>query len=385
MATTATSVEFSRIINTTIRNYLRIEEDCVIRRRLLLAMLKSKGRILYRQGGDGFQWQVRFRRAKAQTNNGMQVLAFQAENRWQRAFLDYQGYAITDAMPKREQLKNQSAAALISVYKRLIPLLMEDLEDQFSEEIYIDANAANNGYRMSGLETMFETNGTINVTSGAQRTANAADPCGYPNSTYASLSTALGSFGGSWGEGTAQSTISTTWPSSRGDPEYDFWSPVIVNYTSSAFGQTAWWTESTSVGNAVVATRFAIQKMKRNSKATIPLVLMDNDLYRLYLDGLTSLQRVIVSTEGLKARQFGFADSTYQDGAEITSEYGIPPAVGYGIDLESMQLMSMQGQLFEAEGPEYDMSTRSSRVAVDCLGQFKFKTPRAFFKLVSLA
>lgn len=385
MATTASSVEFARIINTTLRNYLRIEEDGVIRRRLLLAMLKSKGRILYRQGGDGFQWQVRFRRAKAQTNNGMQVLSFQAENRWQRAFLDYQGYAITDAMPKREQLKNQSAAALIQVYKRLIPLLMEDLEDQFSEEIYVDANAANNGYRMSGLETMFETNGTINVTTGAQRSANSADPCGYPNSTYATMSTALGTFGGSWGEGTAQSTISTTWPSGRGDPEYDFWSPVIVNYTSAAFGQTAWWTASSSVGNAKTATRFAIRKMKRNSKATIPLVLMDDDLYRQYLESLDGEQRIFVTDQTLRARQFGFPDSIYQDGAEVTSEYGIPPGVGYGIDLESVQLMSMQGQLFEAEGPEYDMSTRSSRVAVDCLGQFKFRSPRAFFKLVALA
>jgi hypothetical protein len=385
VATTATSAEFSRIINTTLRNYLRIEEDGVIRRRLLLAMLKSKGRILYKQGGDGFQWQVRFRRAKMQTNNGMQVLSFQAENRWQRAFLDYQGYAITDAMPKREQLKNQSAAALIQVYKRLLPLLMEDLEDQFSEEIYVDSNAAGNSYRMSGLETMFETNGTVNITTGGQRTANSADVVGYPNSTYANLSTSLGAFGGAWGESVAQTTIATTWPSGRGDPEYDFWSPVIVNYTSSAFGQTTWWSFSSAVGNAKTATRFGIRKMKRNSKDTIPLVMMDDMLYNEYLESLDSQQRIIVTDQQTRAKQFGFMDSIYQDGAEITSEYGIPSGVGYGIDLESCQLMSMQGQLFEGEGPEYDMSTRSSRVAVDCLGQFKFKSPRAFFKLVSLA
>ena len=382
MATTATSAEFSRIINTTLRNYLRIEEDGVIRRRLLLAMLRSKGRILYKQSGDGFQWQVRFRRAKMQVNNGMQVLSFQAENRWQKTFLDYQGYAITDAMPKREQLKNQSAAALIQVYKRLLPLLMEDLEDQFSEEIYVDANAAGNTYRMSGLETMFETSGTINIGTGAQRSRNVADPTCSPSSTYANLSTALGAFGGAWGEGVLQSDIAHTWPSGRGDPEYDFWSPVIVNYTSSAFGNTVWWSFSSAVGNAKTATRFGIRKMKRNSKDTIPLVLMDDMLYNEYLESLDSQQRIIVDQQDTRAKHFGFRDSIYQDGAEITSEYGIPPGVGYGIDLESCQLLSMQGQMFEGEGPEYDMSTRSSRVAVDFLGQFKFKSPRGFFKLM---
>jgi hypothetical protein len=36
--------------------------------------------------------------------------------------------------------------------------------------------------------------------------------------------------------------------------------------------------------------------------------------------------------------------------------------------------------MFVSEGPEYDMATRSWRVVVDFLGQFKFASPRHFFK-----
>lgn len=385
MATTATSVEFARVINTTLRNYLREEENGVIRRRLLLAMIQKKGRILYNQSGDGVQWQVRYRRAKMVTNNGQQVLSFQAENRWEKAFLDYVGYAITDAMPKREQLKNRGTAALIKVYERLIPLLMEDLEDAFSEELYIDSAAAGSTGRMSGFETMFEYNGTVNIGTGAQRSANTADVVAFPSSTYAGLSCQLGSFAGTWGEAAGQSGISSTWPKGRGDAEYDFWSPVIVNYTSSAFGQTYWWSDSSQNGNATVATRFGIRSMKRNSKDTIPLVLMDDELYTQYLNSQDSKQRIMVTDQQSRARQFGFKDSIYQDGAEITSEYGIPPGGAYGIDLDCVELLSMQGTIFEGDGPEWDMSTRSSRVAVDCLGQMKFRSPRSFFALKPVA
>lgn len=379
MATTATSIEIARVINTTLRNYLKGEEPEVVRRRVLLSMIKSKGRVLYNQSGDGVDWKVRYRRAKMVTNNGQQVISFQAENRWQKAFLDYWGYVTSDAMPKREQLKNRGAAAIIKVYEKLIPLLMEDMEDQFHEELYIDSAVAGNSQRISGLETMFETNGTIQVDAGTQRTANVLDPVGYPSSSYAGISCQLGGVSGSWGEGTAQSGISSTWPSGRGDADYDFWSPVIVNYGYDWTGGS----KHDFATNAVLCTRFAIRKMKRNLKKTVPLVMMDDELYRQYLDALDTKERINVPLAPNLAK-FGFIDSIYQDGAEITSEYGIPGGVAYGIDLDNVSLLSCQGQLFEADGPEFDMSTRSTRVCVDFIGQMKFASPRNFFKIANL-
>ena len=84
------------------------------------------------------------------------------------------------------------------------------------------------------FESIFAVNGTVNISTGAQRSANAADMFGFPADTYAGLNTGLGHYAGS-------QTETGSWPSAA-DPEYDFHSPVVVNYTSTGFGgATATW------------------------------------------------------------------------------------------------------------------------------------------------
>lgn len=374
MPTTATSTEWERVVNTTIRQYVKGEEDSVFRNRVLLALCKSKGQVLMNYAGDGIQWELRVKRAAMQVNNGAQSLMFNGVSRHVPMFLDYEGYAITDFVTKREKLKNRGMAQIINYYAKSIPLLMEDLQDQFSEELYIDSGAANNAGRMSGLETMMGINGTINVTSGAQRAANAADPTAYPSGTYAGQSTQLQTFGGSWN---AQSDINTCWPYGYGDAAYDATSPTIVNYTSSAFGNTTW------ALNCVAAVRHLIWAMKRNKSTSLPLIMLNTGMYRDYLNKLDSKERVNIENSGL--RKLGFGNSFQQDGAEITSEFGLPAAVGYGFDVDSIEILSMQDKLFEGEGPEWDSANRGWRTAVDCLGQIKFKSPRNFGKLAAIA
>ena len=55
--------EWSRIVNTTIRKYIRGEENNVLRNRKLTALLQSRGRIFYGQSGDQLDWKVRYKRA----------------------------------------------------------------------------------------------------------------------------------------------------------------------------------------------------------------------------------------------------------------------------------------------------------------------------------
>jgi hypothetical protein len=45
----------------------------------------------------------------------------------------------------------------------------------------------------------------------------------------------------------------------------------------------------------------------------------------------------------------------------------------------------MEGQLLNSEGPFYDEITQQYRYVVSTLGNLKFKSPRNFFKLTSLA
>ena len=370
--------EWARVTNTTIKRYIKGEEDAVKRNRKLIAMLEKKGRIKYNISGDQLDWKVRYRRATMSVNNGEQNIEFSRINRFKTANLDFEGYTVADSMTKREKLKNRGNEAIIKYWGQQIPMLMEDLRDAFAEEIYVDSSASGNSSRMSGIETMMAVDGTITVTSGAQRTANAADTTGSPNDTYAGLVTNLGNYTGSWD---TQSDINTTWPFGAGSSGYDFWSPVVVNFTSSAFTGTTW------AANAVESTRFAIDAVNtRNigSDGQVDMVLLDNGLYRQYKDALDTKERILVDSS-LELRSLGFKDVIAQDGVEISAEFGVPGATGYGWNLNCMEFCSMQDKIFNPEGPDWDPASRSWRVVVDVLGQFKFKSPRNFFKLVSLA
>jgi len=50
-----------------------------------------------------------------------------------------------------------------------------------------------------------------------------------------------------------------------------------------------------------------------------------------------------------------------------------------------MELLCMEGQLLNSEGPFYDEITQQYRYVVSMLGNLKFKSARNFFKLSALA
>ena len=376
MATLASnnSTEWARIVNTTMVKVVREVEDGVMFNRKVLAMLRSRGRVLTNQGGDGFKWPVRFRRASMTVNNGEQSLDFTRQNRWKWAFLDYQGYAIAEQITKREKLKNRGPEAKIKFFAQLGEMMLEDLEDQFAEELYVDSSATGNSQRWSGIETMMAATQTINVTDGTARSENAADPCFYPDDTYADLDTDLGAVAGSW---SSQTDINSTWPFGRGTAGYDYWSPVIVKYDSNAFdGSSTTW-----AANAELATRFQIDAINtRVGLKTVDMITLDRGLFRQYKDKLDSKERIPVdSSNELKA--LGFKDVIEQDGVSITSEYGVPAGVGYAWAIDNLDLRTMQDNLFEVQGPIYREDIQAYRFCVDCLGQFRFRTPRNFGKL----
>ncbi len=372
--------EWSRPTATTIRKYIKGFEDETMRSRKVPALLKKNGRIKYSSGGLGVDWKVKWKRAELQVNGGDANIDFAPIDRFKTAFLDYKGYAISDSMSKREKLMNTGPEAIIKYYKEIVPQLLSDIEDKFHEEFYIDSGATGNSNRMSGINTLFGTpTQTYTISSGAARTANDADVSGVPVVTsYAGLSTVPGALGGSWN---TQTGIADGWPAGKGDEEYDFWSPMLIN-----FGSTAWTGTGTWASAALHAIRYGLTHGRRNNskRGAIDMVMVDRDLYRVYLHLLDGKER-INTTDVLGLRALGFEDVVNQDGVAITSEYGIPANTGFGWNMDQVELLSMQDQLFVPEGPDYDIATRTDRFAIDILGQIKFQSPRHFFKLLDMA
>jgi hypothetical protein len=244
--------------------------------------------------------------------------------------------------------------------------------------IYNDASATGRGDLFSGLETMFGVNGTINISSGAQRAANAADIVGSPNDTYGTLLTNLGNYAGEW---QTQSAIDSTWPNGAGDAEFEFWAPIVLNYTSTAWAGTT----NTWASNGPKVVRFAISSINDRVGADDPadMVLLNSHMFRQWKDSYESLQRITPLGQELET---GFpGDRVLYDGAVVTSEYGVTPGVGYVLSMDNMEYHSMYDTIFKSEGPAKTIGEHRSKMLLKARGQFKFRSPKHFAKLAALA
>lgn len=360
--------DWSRIVNTTIRQYVRGEEVNVLRNRKVTAMLKSKGRISFNHSGDGIDWKVRYKRAPLFGYADTDTLTFSRRDRWKTAFLDWRGYSITDSQTKMEKLKNKGTEAIVKIYDSIARNLMEDAEDQFGDEFYVDGYATGNGRRLIGIESFMGNTGV-----------STAVPIAVNDDSYAGLDTDLGAYNGTW---------TGNWPVGTGDAHYDFWTPLLVDYTSAITNSATnvGWRASTKTwdNTCLEALRFGIIHSRKNktAKGMLDFILLNDELYRAFVENQAVKER-INTNRGQKASglvALGFDDVTYYEGCEITYEYGVPSTVGYGWNIDQMELKSLQDQLFVPEGPDYDIASKSWRFSVDVFGQICFN-PRFFLKL----
>ena len=366
------SVDWARSIGTTLVTHLAEEEQATFRKFKVFAALEGSGNVTFNSGGRGFDWQVRYRNVPVSASNGETPKVFSRHNLWQRAYLPYRGYSVTDQITKREMLENRGAQALIDVAGKMSSRLQESMQEHLAKEIYIDGNLPANDLRWHGLESIFATDGSINVTDGTKRAGgNAADPFLYPLDTYAGLSTELGGVAG----GLRQTG---SWPFVDADPEYDYYSPIVCNAASTYFTGSSWGE------NCIEALRLAVNFAKRNDtkEDQIDMILMDRALYVDFLNKLDSRERAIVTkTNGL--RSYGFGDVVEIDGIEAATEYSIPKNTAYGLSIGNMEMRVMTGSLMEAEGPFYNEELSSYRYSVSVLANLKMKSPRNFVKWVA--
>lgn len=365
--------EWSRVVNTTIKEYVRGEEPNVLRNRKLTALMRERGRISYNHSGEQVDWKVRYKRAPLFGFADADTLTFSRRNRWKTAVLPWRGYASTDSMTKKERLMNKSVEAIINIYSNVAKILLEDIEDNFEDEFYIDGNAAGNSKRMHGVESFLgQGSNTIDISSAtsAERAANDADRVGAPDDSYAGLSTQLGSFGGTW---------TGSWPNGTGDAHFDFWSPLLVHVNSTDYGATT----DTWAGQAELLLRYAIIKAQKNKsrRGQLDLILLTSQFYEEFLNQLDNKERFISRpgrNEGSLAK-LGFTDMINYDGVEVTWSYGVPDATGYGFNVDEMNLCSLQKQLFVPEGPDFDIASQSWRFSIDFYGNLKCN-PRSAVK-----
>jgi len=385
----ASPTDFSRVIATTIVNHLREEELATFRKFKIFAMLENSGNVIMNQSGRSMDWNVRWRNAPVSGSTGDTPRTFSRVNMWKRAEIGWRGFVATDAIFRRELLENRGQQALVDVASKMAERLKESMEQHLSYQPYRDGDAAGAENDFHGMDSFLNYTGTIdeaasgvadrNSTSatvgGVTYVGGTGDRYGYPDDTYAGLSTKLGYYGG----GRIDPLSKGTWPNTSVDAEVDFYSPLIINYNASSFnasGARNWRT------NATFAMREGIVGCKRNDtkEAQIDMVVLDRQMYIQFLNSYRENERIVVAKEnGLKS--LGFNDSVSLDGVEVCSEYACPSGRGYGLSIGNLELRCLENQLFVAEGPFFSEETNAYRYACSTLGNLKFRSPRSFFLL----
>ena len=362
-------VAFARTSATTLAKHITEVEEAMSRNFAMGALLEAAGRNTFNNGGEGFDWPVQYRHHNIEGNTGETQRNFARRNLWKTASLEFRGYQVTDSMYYREFLSNRGPEGIVKVFDQFVDRLKQSITHHLGTEYYVDGSAAGNEQSWHGFESMFALNGTLNIATGAQRTANAADKVGWSNDTYAALITNLGNYGGDNESG-------QYWPEGLADSEYDFWTPLVVNTTSSGFGGTA----DTWAKQGDEAMRYAIIHSQRNSSMTgqVTNIFLARDMYMELLNLLDDKEEVQVTSEH-SLRAFGFKNVLNFDGLEVTWEAGVPSGSGYGMNYNSVE------SLLRSEGPEYDIHSQAFNAVVSTLSNLKFASPRNCFKLAALA
>ena len=352
----------ARVIATTISKFVYEDTPAIFRNRKLWAILNDRGRITFNNAGKNFQWQVKYRQHDLMAYNDGQTIAFPPQNQWVDAVLDYRGYFMTDSVSIREKLQNAGDQALIDVFGGMAERMMEDTKEKLGEEAYIDGNLAANTARFHGLESFMSASGPL---AGKKVAIN--------NDSYAGLSTVLAAKGGTWNP-------LGSWPTGTGDSEYDYWTPLLVNYIDTGFAAaTPSW-----LANCIEALRYGIIKAKKNvnKDGAIDLVMLTDDMYQDFNNAYEDKMRLNISRDDGSSGlwKLGFRDILNFDGVDVTYEYGVPAASGYGLPMGVIEMKSQHSTLIHPFAPFFDINSLADKFALSILGNLQFKQLRNFVK-----
>lgn len=361
---------WDRTLYTTLPKHLRKVEENVFRNHQILALIKNKGNVSYNNGGEGITWPVQYKRHRGQGDLGEGPRSFQRVNQWKTAKLDYRGTTVTDSISRREMYSNQGEEAVVKFADGIISRLTDSLNEEMAPQCYNDGEATGNETSWHGLKSWHGFSGTVDTDSGALNLQNsggdqAADKLGWANSTYAGLSCELGAYTGSNSSG-------DKWPAGTADPQYDFWTPLVVNYNSTAFsGATHTWAVQ-----AIECLRFGLTYSSRRAGAEsqITNILMSMDMWIPFIALYEPLQRIMVTGDS-PLRKFGFQDVVFFDGRETSCDAACPPGNAFGMNPATFEILCMTEQMFMPEPGTYDNKTQTTDYAVSTLSNLKSKSP----------
>ncbi len=337
--------------------------DLTIRERLELALLQKHGNIKLNHDTSYEEfYDVDYAEPPVTGFGDGARATFSRRNYLKQATKNSRGHITSDEMHIKEKAQlGHNDTNLVNRYKRIIPKLIDAVKKTIGLEMYIDGGATGNEFAFEGFETF---------TGGYTEPSDEGDKIALPTDTYNNLSCALAS-AGTWSTDFAaadypHATLATDWPEGKGDPQYDYWSPKLVHYPSTAWG-TNFTTWSANAERAVRATGSWLHVTAGINRAKL-VSLMSSHM----LDDFKNAQSAKGQTllEHPEARDLGFPAVLNFDGIMLQTSFGIPVNSCYIFDVTKAQLEFLEDEMIKVDGPNWDPNSQSFKFTARSFGNY---------------
>ncbi len=347
--------------------------DLTIRKRLELAMIQKRGNIMLNHDGSYEEYYDVDYAEPPVTGFGEGARAvFERRNYLQPAKKNSRGHIATDEMHIHEKaLLAHKSSNIVNRYNRIVPKLIDSIKKQIGFEMYVDGGAAGNENKFEGFETFC-----------GHTQCSTADKVAQPNDTYNNLSTALGQ-AGTWSTDLTTSPNATQdvdWPVGKGDPEYDYWSPKLINYNSTAWG-AGFQTWSANCERVLRAAASWLSITVGVDRADL-VSLISSELLDEFKNVVAAKGRTLL--EHPEARDLGFPDIVNYDGIALQASFGIPAGSAYVFDVGKTQLEFVENQMVMTDGPTWDPNSQSFKFTARSFGNYVW-CPKHVAKIADFA
>ena len=342
--------DFTTIYKAAHAEFKRGLADETIKRRRLLRELQSRGRITFNHDGTEMDWRVRYKEHSLTAYTDGAPVQFGRIDPYIKAVLPYRAYDMNTVVTKKEKLATKGKSAIFKLYAQKTKELKEDSRKKFNGKLW---GSGANGTDIHGVESIF---------SGTYASGSVT---GTANGTYAGIAQTLGANGGA-----------------DGSPEYDFWTPSLY-----AWNSTAWAGSTIFTANAGEVLRRGIvdTMVENNGEDRVDAIFLGKQLFIDFLAYLESKNTIFTQQGGGvgSMTDSGFEDVMF-DGVRLTWEYDITANRGYGLNYDKMELCVMDSEFFGGE-VEDDIDSKATKMDVDFFGNLKIESPRHFFKITAVA
>lgn len=367
--------EDSQLLLVQAKKYVKGQSDLTMRRRLWLAMMERYGTFQFGASGYDCNWDVQYAQPDLEQFADSDEIAYSNHRAYKQATTDVRGYKMTDSLSLKQNLMNQGEGQIVPLLSQKLTNMVKAARDQFSSEVYIDGNLSGNEQRFHG----------INSFTGAGACA-AGDIVAKNNHTYAGLSTIQGHYGGRWSSDLASNlrpnaTLANDWPYGNGKSEYDFWTPKLVNTSSTGWpgGSTSWTDNCAHVLRAI-----GIWCHCTLGDENSPMMhMMGSKFFNDFKTSFDPALRILVPHKA--SSDLGFEDALNFEGMAIKYEFDCPADEGYSLTPSAMECFFLTPQLFvSGKSPWFDDDQQKWKLLLYTFGNFRWM-PKYFAKFYPIA